>query len=110
MIKSEHELTHRIMRGVNIKVVNGKREPLAFVILSKNRTAELDALKGNAFYQTLTLVEDRSDKTVFRIKLANYSEAEAFVEQATAAAHEAGVGIQAEAKTVTKTQSKKATA
>ena len=110
MVKNENELTHRIIRGVNVKVVNGKRAPLAFVILSKNRAAELEALKGNAFYQKLTLVTDRDDKTVFRTKLNNFSEAEAFVEQATAAALEAGIGGTVEAKTVTKTQSKTATA
>ncbi len=92
MIKNENEVTHRIVRGVNVKVVNGKRGALAFVILSKNRQEELNALKTSPFYQTLTLIDGRDDKIVFRTNISSFDEAESFVDSAVTAASEVGVG------------------
>lgn len=97
MTKNENEMLHRIIRGVNVKVVNGKRAALGLVVLSKNKVAELEALKKSTFFQTMTLVEDRSDKNIFRTKLGSYAEGESFIEQVVDAAREAGVGAEAAA-------------
>ena len=83
----------RISRGVNILVADAKRGPVGFVFLSKKRTAELNALKTSPFYQGLTLVESRDDKTVFRTKLAGINDRDTFIKEATEAAHAVGVGV-----------------
>ena len=84
----------KIARGIVIRVWNTKRAITAFVRVSKKRSVELNLLKTSAFFQNMTLNEERRDVTVFRTKLASFADRDTFIKEATEAAHAVGVGIE----------------
>jgi len=90
---SERYVHRKISRGVHASVELRKRGGAeAQVYLSKKRVAELETLKTSPLFQSLTLIEGRSSKTLFRTKLGSMADAEAWLNSVVAAANAVGIG------------------
>ena len=93
MTDKAYEINQKISRGVHARVKELKRGgALGMVFLSKKRNAELSALKTSSFFQEMTLVEDREDRTLFKKPLNSMADAEAFLASVISEANAVGVG------------------